>query len=208
VTFSDNRSPGVPGKSIAGKSIVVMLKHGRLTVSKDDAGVSEPLEYLRNRHIQEMHLLLSGSARLRVELSDMCVDLFDELSVAELVWVKNSIECELRQHRRRKESAMAKESVPERWRYAGPRYPTCQETKALLILMALLPCLLGSILCLRELSQLFSAIDGLPIDADIKLRLLVWVSATFATFVLITQLALALFRSHEVEQPKERASLH
>jgi hypothetical protein len=200
-TFFDDRNLGA-----LGKAVVVMIKHGRLTISGDGNCNAEPFVFLRNRHIQQMRLITSGAIRLRIELSDMSVDLFEGLSVAELEWVRGVVDSELRKHRRRKEMAMAQDPLPDRWRYPVLLHRSWQDSLGFLLLAGLLLCLMAAMFCLREVSSASGAIDGTPLDSELVRPFIEWLAATVATILLGVLMISCLFRWHAPGEPKRSAS--
>jgi hypothetical protein len=92
---------------------ILTLDHGRVTVENTSNPDAAPYRFLRNRHIGQMRALgprffgLIGTTCLRVWLSDMTIDLFRGLPVAELEWVVRTLRFELEKHRERKRRAAA-----------------------------------------------------------------------------------------------------
>jgi hypothetical protein len=195
ITFFDDRSPG-----ILGRTIEIILKHGRLTISSARQSDAETMARLQNRHIQNMHRIATSPARLRIELSDMCVDIFDGLSPSELEWAQTVLESELEHHRRRKDAAMANANLPDRWRVPGPFNPTWQETKGLILFASLIICSMISVICIGQVSTACAAIDGLPLDPELKLRLVEWVPATMLSLALSAQLGRSVYRWQRVAE--------
>jgi len=178
----------------------VTLKHGRLTVDQAPACEPDLSEYFRNRHVQSMRIV-PGPPRLRIELSDVSIDLFEGLGLEELERIERTIDTELRNHQSRKLSAMASDPLPDRWRYVRSVHRSWEESKALLILAALCLSVLGTLVSAEEAWKLFSAMDGLPLEPDVKLELVGWLCAGFTMFALAARMALASCRCCENPNP-------
>jgi len=178
-----------------GQKVVATLKHGRLTISGLFSADVEVLGCLRNRHIRGMQVLATPRSRLRIELSERSVDLFEGVSQQELEWVQGVIEAELEAHRIRKEAATARQTVPDRWRFPIPSFSSWPEARGLLLLTSFLVCLSALLMCLWQISLALHAIDGFPLSPELKLRLVEWVPAALLTFALSLQLAFSLCRS-------------
>jgi len=198
-TIIDDRSPGV-----LGRNVVVALKHGRLTITAASRSDPEIFDRVQNRHIRDMHRVTIAPPRMRIELSDICVDLFDGLSLLELEWVQTVLESELQHHRRRKEAATAQASVPDRWRVPGPFHPTWQETKGLILFASFALCSMVWVHCVGQVSSASAAIDGLPLDPELKLRLMEWVPTMALSLSLTVWLAFSLCRWQKAGEPLKR----
>jgi len=191
VTFVDERRFDVPQKPT-----VVALKHGRLTISRPGESDSVPFGFMQNRHVQQMHVLTSGRTCLRVELSDVCVDLFDGLSVAELEWVEHTIGEELEKHRLRKEASLSQATVPDRWLSPDACSAARQDTRYILLVTSLLLSLMALLYSLREISSAYWAVGGPVLGSEILWSFIKWEPAALVLFFLSIHLVACLWQCH------------
>jgi hypothetical protein len=90
---------------------ILTLAGGRITVEHPATPDAAPYRFLRDRHVGQMRVIgprffgLMGTSCVRMWLSDMTVDLFKGLPVAELEWVVHTLRFELEKHRERKRAA-------------------------------------------------------------------------------------------------------
>jgi hypothetical protein len=90
---------------------IMTLDHGRITIEHPTTPDAAPYRFLRDRHVGQMRIIkpfffgLIGTSCLRMWMSDMTVDLFRGLPVAELDWIVRTLRFELEKHRERKRLA-------------------------------------------------------------------------------------------------------
>ena len=90
---------------------ILTLEDGRFTIEHPATPDAAPYRFLRGRHVGQMRVIgpqlfgLIGTSCVRMWLSDMTVDLFRGVPVAELEWVVHTLRFELEKHRERKRLA-------------------------------------------------------------------------------------------------------
>ncbi len=99
---------------------------------------------------------------------------------------------------------MARESLPDRWRYPLAPFPSSQETRGLLLLSSFVICFAVCLMCFWQISMLCRAMKALPLDPALQWRLVDWLPPTFASLVFSVLPGFSIFRWHQTGEHRAR----